>query len=131
MELGHTWSRDMSLYHAGITYAVIIVPCLRTLIMNSLSSYYWQMLCSGTTCRPCAAMTLGFRIYWHVSHVLHMLPFSPFQFHHILATSTTYNAKSYFRPVKLWFDPKQIATETISPVLIPEIYPEHHIKIII
>ena len=35
------------------------------------------------------------------------------------------------RPVKLWFDPKQIATETISPVLIQEISPEHHIKNII
>ena len=34
-------------------------------------------------------------------------------------------------PVKLWFDPKQIATETISPVLIQEISPEHHIKNII
>ena len=28
----------------------------------------------------------------------------------------------------LGFDPKQIATETISPVLIQEISPEHHIK---
>ena len=35
------------------------------------------------------------------------------------------------RPVKLWFDPKQIATETISPVLIQKMSPEHHIKNII
>ena len=35
------------------------------------------------------------------------------------------------RPVKLWFDPKQIATETISPVLIQKISAEHHIKNII
>ena len=38
---------------------------------------------------------------------------------------------NHSRPVKLWFDPKQIATETISPVLIQEIFPEHHIKNII
>ena len=36
-----------------------------------------------------------------------------------------------FRLVKLWFDPKQIATETISPVLIQKISPELHIKNII
>ena len=36
-----------------------------------------------------------------------------------------------YRPVKLLFDPKQIATETISPVLIQKISPEHHIKNII
>ena len=41
------------------------------------------------------------------------------------------NAGYTYRPVKLWFDPKQIATETISPVLIQEISPEHHIKNII
>ena len=39
--------------------------------------------------------------------------------------------KAAHRPVKLWFDPKQIATETISPELIQKIYPEHHIKNII
>ena len=38
---------------------------------------------------------------------------------------------SLVRPVKLWFDPKQIATETMSPVLIQEISPEYHIKNII
>ena len=52
----------------------------------------------------------------------------------ILLTSFFFVFKISFlpnRPVKLWFDPKQIATETISPVLIQEISPEHHIKNII
>ena len=36
--------------------------------------------------------------------------------------------RTCFRPVKLWFDPKQIAKETISPELIQKIPPEQHIK---
>ena len=42
-----------------------------------------------------------------------------------------HSVNAHYRPVKLWFDPKQIATETVSPVLIQEISPEHHIKNII
>ena len=48
-----------------------------------------------------------------------------------LCTHTHTHTRVSYRPVKLWFDPKQIATETISPVLIQEISPEHHIKNII
>ena len=49
----------------------------------------------------------------------------------IKAEIRQYPAIHTSRPVKLWFDPKQTATETISPVLIQEISPEHHIKNII
>ena len=53
---------------------------------------------------------------------------------HVVQNDATYvhvYCINHNRPVKLWFDPKQIATETISPVLIQEISPERHIKNII